>query len=43
MDGQIDRTSNAPKSLYDKLRDASNQIIVKNRVNGLTLIEARGD
>ena len=30
----IDKTSNAPKSLYNKLRGASNQIIVNNHVQG---------
>ena len=32
---RIDKTSNAPESLYDTLRGASNQIIVKNRVKGI--------
>ena len=34
VDREIYKTSNAPKSLYDKLRGASNQIIFKNRVHG---------
>ena len=34
MNEWIDKTSNAPKSLYDKLRGASYKIIVKNRVQG---------
>ena len=33
----IYKKSNAPKSLYDKLRGDSNQIIVKNRAQGQTL------
>ena len=30
----MDKTSNAPKSLYNKLKGASNQIIVKNHAQG---------